>query len=100
MNNKNTGCPNCDDFPDFPANHCGKPGCRDAQLLMYAEEEGLDPASVLTIGTRGAAESAGICSTCALSSVCVVGLAIQTTVESLCVQVATCEGYKDLESPT
>ena len=104
------GCPRCDDFPDYPAQHCGRPLCRDDMIVAYARQTGIDPAFALDDATRqaqaadtAAAEdpgpasaetSAGLCGGCVLVDACVVGSAIVRTSQSLRALVTPCEGFK------
>lgn len=101
------GCPSCDDYPDFPATHCGRPNCRDQQIIAYAKQIGLNPTAALDDATRQAQAARakghdgpdpdviGLCGTCVMVEACMVGSAIAGTAETLGAQVSQCSGYKE-----
>lgn len=98
------GCPSCDEHPDFPMTHCGKPACRDAHLIAMGEAHGLAPSQALEAASTGrllqenteAGEmcSTSLCGSCVLVEACVVGAAVARTAQSLGAVVSECAGHK------
>lgn len=93
------GCPTCSEHPNFPQTHCGRPACRDAQAIAWAQQTGRDPADVLDhLGEPGAvtAASDGLCGRCAMASMCIVGRAVTTTTDSLDARVSACQAFRKI----
>ena len=87
------GCPHCDDFPDWPAHHCGRPACRDVQAVVWAQQTGRDPAEVLASLDAPQRAAGGLCGGCTRADACTVGLAVLDAVDALGASVDTCRGY-------